>query len=116
VNLGLTPQVIEQICAVLKRHPQVQSAMVYGSRAKGDYKLGSDIDLVLCGGQSLNLNVLLQVMWELEELPLPYTFDACIYHQIEDAELLEHIQRVGVTIYTGEEIAPSPCEMEAGEE
>lgn len=55
-------------------------------------------------------------MWELEELPLPYTFDVCIYHQIEDADLLEHIQRVGVTIYIREEIAPSPCEMEAEEE
>lgn len=51
---GLSQKVIEQIHGVLEQHPQVQEALIYGSRARGNYKPGSDIDLVLCGDQSLN--------------------------------------------------------------
>ncbi|MEJ5251368.1 MAG: nucleotidyltransferase domain-containing protein [Chthonomonadetes bacterium] len=99
MRFGLSREVIEQIHGVLARHPQVHEALIYGSRAKGNYKPGSDIDLVLCGDQSLNMDVLLRIMWELEELPLPYTFDVCIYHQIDDPELLDHIRRVGKPFY-----------------
>lgn len=48
------------------------------------------------------MDVLLRIKWELEELPLPYTFDVCIYHQIDDPELLDHIRRVGKPFYRRE--------------
>ncbi len=46
---GLPKETIEQICCVLKNHPQVETVLLYGSRAKGNYKNGSDIDLTFTG-------------------------------------------------------------------
>lgn len=99
MKYGLSEQTIEQIHAVLRRHPQVQRAVLYGSRAKGCAKPGSDIDLTLVGADDLTLDVLYRISWELEELPLPYTFDLSLFHQIDDPELVEHIRRVGVVFY-----------------
>lgn len=99
MKYGLSEQTIEQIHAVLRRHPQVQRAVLYGSRAKGCAKPGSDIDLTLVGGDDLTLDVLYRISWELEELPLPYTVDLSLFHQIDDPELVEHIRRVGVVFY-----------------
>ena len=80
-------------------YPQIEKAILYGSRAKGNYKNGSDIDLTLCGGSDLTLQVLYKVMDALDELWLPYTIDLSIWAHISDAEVREHIQRVGLPFY-----------------
>lgn len=99
MKYGLSQATIRKIRAVLARHPQVEQAVLYGSRAKGDYKNGSDIDLTLCGGPDLTLHVLFRIMDELDDLLLPYTIDLSIFDDISDADVVEHIQRVGVTFY-----------------
>ncbi|MCK6538986.1 MAG: nucleotidyltransferase domain-containing protein, partial [Anaerolineales bacterium] len=91
---------------VLSRYPQVEKAILYGSRAKGNYKIGSDIDLTLYGGTELTLNVLYRIMDELDDLLLPYTIDLSTYHTISDPDVIEHIQRVGVTFYDKSEAVP----------
>ena len=64
-----------------------------------------DIDLTLCGGQDLAMKVLYNVMDELEDLHLPYTFDLSIFQDIIDPDVIEHIRRVGVTFYEKEDPA-----------
>ena len=96
---GLKESVIQQISAVLARHPQVKQAILYGSRAKGDYKHGSDIDLTLRGETDLSWRVLYQIMDELDDLLLPYTIDLSLYDDIADPDVIAHIRRVGVTFY-----------------
>ncbi len=96
---GLKDEVVEAICKIFQAHPEVEKAILYGSRAKGNYKPASDIDLTLQGMQ-LDLTVLNQISWELDDLLLPYTFDLSIYKQISNPELLDHIQRVGIVFYT----------------
>ncbi|OGR29109.1 MAG: hypothetical protein A2X79_03245 [Desulfuromonadaceae bacterium GWB2_53_15] len=98
-RFGLNEKVIRQICGVFANYPQVEKAILYGSRAKGNYKAGSDIDLTLCGGADLTLGILYKIMDEVDELLLPYTFDLSIFIQINDPEVVEHIRRVGVTFY-----------------
>ena len=98
-RFGLTETTIQKISEVLARYPQVQRAILYGSRAKGNYKNGSDIDLTLCGGADLTLQVLYKIMDELDDLLLPYTIDLSIMANITDPDVLEHIQRVGITFY-----------------
>jgi len=98
-RFGLKESVIERICDVFSRHPQVEKAILYGSRAKGNYKNGSDIDLTLNGGADLTLQVLYKIMDELDDLLLPYTFDLSIFHQISDPDVIDHIRRVGVVFY-----------------
>jgi predicted nucleotidyltransferase len=98
---GLTEQTIENVTGVLARHPKVESAILYGSRAKGNFKNGSDIDLTLVGAE-LAYRDLLAITGELDELLLPYTIDLSIFHQLEHQALIDHIQRVGIPIYKAE--------------
>ena len=104
MKFGLSEATIEKICAVLARYPQVETAVLYGSRAKGNYKPGSDIDLTLYGGEDLSLRVLLHIMSEIDDLLLPYTIDLSIYHTISNPDLIDHIERVGVPFYEREAV------------
>ena len=106
MKYGLSESTIQKICAVLSRHPQVEKAILYGSRAKGNYKNGSDIDLTLLGGADLTLNILYKILDELDELLLPYTIDLSAFKDIGDPDVIEHIQRVGVTFYDKGEHIP----------
>ena len=79
-------------------HPGIQEVRIYGSRAKGNFQPGSDIDLVIIGLQ-LNLEELLKIENELDDLLLPYKIDLSILHLIESADLLDHIKRLGQRFY-----------------
>jgi len=96
---GLSDSVIQKICGVLTRYPQVEKAVLYGSRAKGSHRKGSDIDLTLCGGADLTLSVRHTIATELDDLFLPYMIDLSIFRDIGDSDLIEHIQRVGTILY-----------------
>jgi predicted nucleotidyltransferase len=98
-RFGLKEATIQKICDVLAKYPQVEKAVLFGSRAIGNYKNSSDIDLVLVGGDNLTEKVLCQIMDEIDDLLLPYTFDLSIFQHISDPEVIEHIQRVGVVFY-----------------
>ncbi len=93
----LTPSELEQVRSVLRLHPEVHSATLFGSRAKGTHTPRSDVDLAL-SGQVTALRAE-TIAAELEELPLPFRFDVQALDQIRFAPLLEHIQRVGTEIY-----------------
>lgn len=99
MKFGLKETTIQKICDVFAAYPQVEKAVLYGSRAKGNYKNGSDIDLTLFGGDGLTLRVLFRIMEEIDDLLLPYTIDLSIFHHISDPDVVEHIERVGVTFY-----------------
>ena len=97
-NFGLTEYTIEQIHRILRQYPEVESAVIYGSRAKGNYCEGSDIDLAL-KGVNLNYDMLLQISSRLEDASTPYLFDLSIYHQLTNPALIEHIDRIGQIFY-----------------
>lgn len=97
---GLSDSVTQKICAVLNRYPQVEKAVLYGSRAKGSHKNGSDIDLTLCGGADLTLSVRHRIAVDLDDLLLPYMIDLSVFGEIGDPDLIEHIQRVGTILYS----------------
>jgi len=98
MNHGLPAAAVEKICGVLARFPAVEKALLYGSRAKGTFKPGSDIDLTLQGDR-LTSAQLGAIFDELDELLLPYRIDLSIYHHIAQDALREHIQRVGQVFY-----------------
>jgi predicted nucleotidyltransferase len=95
---GLKSKTIDDIIAVISSFPEVQKAELYGSRAKGNYKNDSDIDITL-HGEKLTLKTLNQISESLENLYLPQTFDLSIFHQIDNPDLLEHILRNGKVLY-----------------
>lgn len=98
MSYGLKEDVIQKICAVFADHGNVREAVLYGSRAKGNYKPGSDIDIVL-KGEELNLDTLNSIRLQLDDLLLPYMMDVSLYSHIDNAALLDHIARVGMTLY-----------------
>lgn len=106
MKYGLQQSTVQKISGVLSHYPQVEKAILYGSRAKGNYKNGSDIDLTLRGNPDLTLNILYKIMDELDDLLLPYTIDLSIYDTISDPDVIRHIQRVGVTFYDKSEPIP----------
>jgi predicted nucleotidyltransferase len=95
---GLKKECIEKIHSVFERYDEIEIAILYGSRAKGNFKPGSDIDLTL-KGKGLNLTVLNRISLELDDLMLPLVFDLSLYHQLNQADLIDHIQRVGKVFY-----------------
>ncbi len=108
MRFGLKDATIQKIQSVLACYPQVEQAILYGSRAKGNYKNGSDIDLTLRGGPDLTGRVLYKIMDELDDLLLPYTIDLSLFANISDPDMIGHIQRVGVTFYQkGEAVSES---------
>lgn len=95
---GLSSVTVEKIQSVFRNHKQVERVIIYGSRAKGNYSPGSDIDLVMTG-YGLKIQDVLDIRVELEELNLPYSVDLLILEAIENPDLLEHIARVGLLFY-----------------
>ena len=101
---GLPSDVIETIRGVFIKYPQIDKVLLYGSRAKGCEKRGSDIDLCIFS-PFLTEDVLYEIREELEDLPFPYVFDLSVYNQIENKELINHINRVGVIFYKNETLS-----------
>jgi len=91
---GDTARVLETI----SRHPAVQRVVLYGSRALGRQRSGSDIDLCL-EAPAMDLGELLILGAELDDLLLPWRIDLQLHHQIDHAGLLEHIRRVGHVLW-----------------
>ncbi len=99
MRFGLKNSNLKQIISVFSSVPQVEEAIIYGSRAKGNHKPASDIDITL-KGDKLTLKDLNIISMALDDIPLPYTFDLSIYKQIDNPDLLEHINRVGKLLYS----------------
>lgn len=98
MKYGLKQENIDAIIEVFDNYSEVEQAVIYGSRAKGNYKPASDIDLTL-KGDKLNTTIVNKIAWELDDLLLPYTFDLSIFHHISNPDLLAHIERVGQLFY-----------------
>lgn len=103
---GLKTATIQAIQDIFKKYPEVEKTILYGSRAKGNYRPGSDIDLTLIG-EHLNLTTLQKIENELDELLLPHKIDLSLQKQIQNTDLLEHIERVGKVFFDKSEIMKS---------
>lgn len=98
MNHGLSADTVNFIVTVFSHHPEIEKAVLYGSRAKGNYRTGSDIDLTLFG-RELDLKLLGRIDGELDDSSLPYKIDLSIFSNLTHPALIEHIQRVGVVFY-----------------
>lgn len=97
---GLLDRDIEYILRALKQFDEIEEARVFGSRAMGNYKKGSDIDLVIIG-KGVTSSVLYKLDDYLNEVyPLPYFFDIIQYESIVNEKLINHINKEGKVIYT----------------
>jgi predicted nucleotidyltransferase len=98
MKYGLKESVLQDIISVFCKYSKIEKVLLYGSRAKGNYKNGSDIDLTLIG-KDINIQDLNKIYLELDELYLPYNFDISIFDKIKNKDLVDHINRIGIIIY-----------------
>jgi uncharacterized protein len=97
-RFGLPEQAIRAIQQVLAAHPEVEQAIVYGSRALGRQRPASDIDLTLIG-PAISFGTLAQIEAELDDLLLPWMLDLSRLADLSHPPLLAHIERVGRVLY-----------------
>lgn len=98
-SLGLSLATLEKLNSVFARHDAIDSVVIYGSRAKGNYRAGSDIDLTIKGSE-ISFAEFMQIEDQIDDLMLPYTVDLSQYRLLENTDLIAHIDRVGRVIYT----------------
>jgi predicted nucleotidyltransferase len=103
---GLSPKTIDSIQGVLTSHREVEQAVLFGSRAKGNYRRGSDIDLALLG-TTVNQQTLNRLYQELDELPIPYEFSLVPFAGITDRDVRAHVERVGIVFYNRDRPVPA---------
>lgn len=98
-KFGLKQTDLAAIVSLLEKHSSVESALIFGSRAKGNFQNGSDVDIAIKGKQ-LNFDIVNQISyWLNEESLMPYKFDILNYHTINNQDLIEHIDRAGIEFY-----------------
>ncbi|MCK5674580.1 MAG: nucleotidyltransferase domain-containing protein [Spirochaetales bacterium] len=99
MSFGLKEQDLEIILAAIKNYTEIEKAQIFGSRAKGNFSTGSDIDLAIYG-KTINIDIVASLSYKLNELlSLPYYFDIVHYESISTPDLIEHIDRVGKSLY-----------------
>jgi predicted nucleotidyltransferase len=101
MKFGLTEDTISKINSVFSKFPEIEEVIIYGSRAKGNYREGSDIDITLKGAQVTD-SILSKVSMEIDDLNTPYLYDISVFHLLNSDSLTEHINRVGLFFYVKE--------------
>ena len=98
MKFGLPDRTITKLQAVFANHPEIEEVTIYGSRAKGNFREGSDIDISL-KGENLNAAALSNLNLEIDDLNTPYFYDISIYHQLNSKDLKTHVEKFGKIFY-----------------
>lgn len=98
---GILIKDLNNILDIVSRNIKVESVVLFGSRAKGNYENGSDMDIAL-KGEAISFNDILEISADIEDLWLPYRIDIVSYDMIDEIELRHHIDRVGISLYNRE--------------
>lgn len=98
MKTGLSKEIWNEITKVFENFLKIIEVILFGSRAMGNFREGSDIDLAV-KGENIELNDLLDIEAALEDLQLLYTFDVINYAKLTNPDLKAHINRVGIQVY-----------------
>jgi len=97
MKFGLKEYNIIKINQIFAQNKKIEKVLLYGSRAIGNYKEGSDIDLTIIG--NIEFQELQRIINDLDDLLLPYKFDISIFSDINNKDLIDNIKRVGIIFY-----------------
>ena len=98
IYFGLTSEIIIKINSVFNQYKNIDEVVIFGSRAKGNFRANSDIDLAI-KSDNISLSTLQEIENKLEELYIPNTIDLIVYKNIKNEDLISHINRVGKKFY-----------------
>lgn len=98
---GLSEDTLGRTVEVLESFRKLEKAVLFGSRAKGTSKPGSNIDLAL-SGSALDERIVGRIYDALDDLLLPYQFSLIRFDDQIDPEVAAHINRVGLPFFERE--------------
>jgi uncharacterized protein len=98
-SFGLSAQTIQKLINIFSQYDQIEKVLIYGSRAKGNFRTGSDIDLTLVG-PSLNTTTLLKVENDIDDLLLPQEVDLSIFEHIDNPDVVTQIKENGIVFFS----------------
>ncbi len=98
-KFGLSQRSMQELEQIFAKYPDIREVYIFGSRAKGTYHIGSDIDLAIIN-TDIQPNTLVKVLADCAESSLPNTVDLVDYNALTNPEFKDHIQRVGVLFYS----------------
>lgn len=93
-QFALSNDVLSRLRTVFAKHPEIDSVILYDSRTKGTFSPFSDVDITIIG-ENLNKNLITMLIFEIDDLLLPYMFDISLYSKITNPDVVAHIKRVG---------------------
>ena len=102
MDYGLTRNAIDSLNDIFSHYGQIQAVILYGSRAIGNFREGSDIDLTLLG-DNLDTALVHKITNDIDNRMLPWLFDISVFSQIQNPDLIDHINHVGIRIYVKKE-------------
>ncbi len=98
-EFGLSEKSMSIITGIYEKFPQVERVVVYGSRAMGNFREGSDIDMTLIADGGFSSSDLSKIWNEFDDSSLPYLVDVSIFSELKNPDLIDHIKRRGKTLY-----------------
>jgi len=96
---GLSDKTLNTLNSIFLKYPDIKQVILYGSRAKGNFRAGSDIDLTLKTGEGFTFTDLLRIRNDFDDSDMPYFVDVSIYDSLSNCDLKAHIERVGKVLY-----------------
>ncbi|MDR2701812.1 MAG: nucleotidyltransferase domain-containing protein [Spirochaetaceae bacterium] len=100
MEYGLPDNTLNTLDSIFRKYPGIREVVLYGSRAKGKYRRGSDIDMSLKTDETFTHTDLLRVVGDFDDSDIPYFVDVSIYDRLSNHELKAHIDRVGKVLYS----------------
>lgn len=94
---GLSQDAREILIDIFSKYPEIDVAILYGSRAKGNFTPRSDIDLVVKG--KISRHTISRILSDLDESDILNSVDLQYYNELKNRDLIGHIDRVGIVIY-----------------
>lgn len=98
MKFGLSDTVIKELQDVFRRHKNIEKVLIFGSRSKGNYRAGSDIDLAIVG-KDIDYRQLLNIQTEIDDLEMLYSIDLLNYQSKVGTPIGDHIDRVGQVFF-----------------
>jgi predicted nucleotidyltransferase len=101
LKFGLSDKSLGILDGIFNKYAGLNKVVMYGSRAKGNYRPGSDIDIALFADENFTNRNLLQMMNDFDDSDLPYMVDVCVYSKLGNSsqDLRAHIDRVGQVLW-----------------
>jgi len=100
MEYGLSERTFSTLYSIFKKYPGIKQAVLYGSRAKGNFRNGSDIDLTFKTDDAFTRSDLLHITGDFDDSDIPYFVDVSIYDKLSNPDLKAHIDRVGKVLYS----------------